>query len=178
MKKLITPIALGLSTLIATPLNAFAYTVKSGDTMSKIAKENNISLQDLSKANPQIKNIDLIYVGQNINLTAKEKTPPQSSSMGNEGFKNFISTAYSTDSVTATGTSVSQGRTIAVDPNVIPLGSKVEIIFPSEYSYLNGIYIAEDTGGAIKGNKIDLYLNSKSACINFGVRNVQLKIIK
>ncbi|MDO4302175.1 MAG: peptidoglycan DD-metalloendopeptidase family protein [Clostridia bacterium] len=52
-------------------------------------------------------------------------------------------------SSTASGTSPAANRTIAVDPKVIPLGSKVLI---------NGhIYTAEDTGGAIKGNKIDIY---------------------
>lgn len=174
MKKLIAVSTLALSMLIASP--AFAYTVKSGDTMSQIAKDNNVSLQALSDANPQINNLDLIYVGQNINLNAAD--PSQSLPVANEGFQNFISTAYSSGTITETGTTVHQGRTIAVDPNIIPLGSKVEVIFPLGYSYLNGIYIAEDTGGAIKGNKIDLYLNSESDAIQFGVRNIQLKIIK
>lgn len=50
-------------------------------------------------------------------------------------------------------------RAIAVDPKVIPLGSKVELIFTNEkYSKYNGIYHAVDTGGAIKGNKIDFFL--------------------
>lgn len=54
---------------------------------------------------------------------------------------------------TAIGTSVTPGRTIAVDPSVIPLGTTV---------YIEGVgtRIAEDTGGAIKGNKIDLAVGS------------------
>lgn len=60
------------------------------------------------------------------------------------------------DGITYTGTQATEGRTIAVDPNKIPLGSKVLI---------NGnIYIAEDVGGAIKENRIDIYKDNHSAC--------------
>lgn len=62
---------------------------------------------------------------------------------------------------TATGTVPMPGRTIAVDPSVIPLGSKVEI---------NGhVYIAEDTGGAIRGNKIDIFVADHNTALNAGV---------
>lgn len=62
---------------------------------------------------------------------------------------------------TATGTVPMPGRTIAVDPGVIPLGSRVEI---------NGhVYIAEDTGGAIRGNKIDIYVADHTTALNSGV---------
>lgn len=64
--------------------------------------------------------------------------------------------------ITATGTTAAAGRTIAVDPSVIPLGSKVVI---------NGHeYIAEDTGGGIKGNKLDIFFDSHREALNFGVR--------
>ena len=84
-------------------------------------------------------------------------------------------TAYcETGSKTATGvwpTRNSNGvSTVAVDPNVIPLGTKLYI---EGYGYA----IAADTGGAIKGNKIDLYMNSNSECINFGRPNVTVHIV-
>lgn len=61
---------------------------------------------------------------------------------------------------TATGTKVKANQTIAVDPKVIPLGSTVLI---------NGnAYIAEDTGGAIKGKRIDIYFESHQEALNFG----------
>lgn len=67
--------------------------------------------------------------------------------------------------ITCTGTQATAGRTIGVDPNYIPLGSKVKIVFSdgSEHEY-----IAEDTGGAIKGNIIDLFCNSHQEALNFG----------
>ena len=58
--------------------------------------------------------------------------------------------AYGNDAATSTGTIATSGRTIAVDPRVIPYGSKVVI---------NGqVYVAEDCGGAIKTNCIDIYV--------------------
>lgn len=47
----------------------FAYTVKSGDTMGNIAKTNNLTLQQLAELNPQITNLNMIYIGQNVNTT-------------------------------------------------------------------------------------------------------------
>ena len=54
-------------------------------------------------------------------------------------------------------------KVIAVDPTVIPLGSKV-------YVEGYGNAIAEDTGGAIKGNRIDRFIPSEQDAINFGVK--------
>ncbi|GAE88876.1 3D domain-containing protein [Acetivibrio straminisolvens] len=59
--------------------------------------------------------------------------------------------------ITASGARATVGRTVAVDPSVIPLGTRVYISFPVAYSHLDGIYIAEDTGSLIKGNKIDIF---------------------
>lgn len=61
---------------------------------------------------------------------------------------------------TASGTTPTEGRTIAVDPSVIPLGTKVY--------FNNHTYVAEDTGGAIKGNRIDLFFNSHQAALAWG----------
>lgn len=71
---------------------------------------------------------------------------------------------------TALGTAIVAGRTIAVDPKVIPLGSEV-------YIEGYGTFIAEDTGGAIKGNKIDIAVVSHSEAMQGGVSyaNVYVK---
>lgn len=65
LKKLITLLTLAASLLFASP--AFAYMVKPGDTMSSIAREHYLTLQELADENPQISNLNLIYVGQEIN---------------------------------------------------------------------------------------------------------------
>lgn len=79
-------------------------------------------------------------------------------------------TAYThTGNRTATGTYPARG-TIAVDPNVIPLGTKV---FVEGY----GNAVAADTGGVIKGNIIDVFLDSKGACRQWGRKTVKVHIL-
>lgn len=70
------------------------------------------------------------------------------------------------DGITATGTKATAGRTIAVDPRKIPYGTEVII---------NGhTYIAEDCGGAIKQNKIDIFFNSHAEALKFGVQYAEV----
>lgn len=65
------------------------------------------------------------------------------------------------DGITYTGAKATVGRTIGVDPKVIPLGSTV---------YIDGqAYVAEDTGGGIKGNRIDMFVGSHQEAIEKGV---------
>ena len=70
------------------------------------------------------------------------------------------------DGITASGTIATAGRTIAVDPSKIPYGTEVVI-----YGHT---YIAEDCGGAINGNKIDIFFNSHTEALNFGVRYAEV----
>jgi len=74
--------------------------------------------------------------------------------------------------ITSTGTEVTAGRTIAVDPDVIPLGSKVVI------EGLNNIYVAEDIGGAIQGNKIDVFFATHEQAWNFGRQKRKIWILE
>jgi uncharacterized protein YabE (DUF348 family)/3D (Asp-Asp-Asp) domain-containing protein len=114
----------------------------------------------LSVASPEVSNVskngivfDYKQVINNVTLTAysddfastgKEKSDPQSG-------------------VTYSGTTVMEGRTIAVDKNVIPIGWWV---------FIEGIGLrrAEDTGSAIKGNKIDVYYESSDYANKFGLK--------
>ena len=78
-------------------------------------------------------------------------------------------------SITALGKVPCYG-TVAVDPRVIPLGSKLYICSP-DGSYVYGYCWAGDTGGAIKGNRVDLFLNSAGACTQFGRRTMYVYIL-
>ena len=66
------------------------------------------------------------------------------------------------DGITATGTKATANRTIAVDKTIIPYGTIV-IINGNEY-------VAEDTGGAVKGNIIDIFFDDHEEALNFGVQ--------
>jgi len=88
----------------------------------------------------------------------------------------FVATGYSandpsqgTTNTTATGKKVYEGM-IAVDPKIIPLGTKVEIKGI-------GIFVADDTGGKIKGNRIDVFFDSKEEAKKFGKKDVWIRII-
>lgn len=97
--------------------------------------------------------------------------------------KTFVATAFCHGSprctirskgITATGTKVAKG-VIAVDKRVIKLGSKVQIVEPKEYA---GTYRAEDTGGKIKGNRIDIWMDTQRKAMTFGKRTIKLIILK
>ena len=78
--------------------------------------------------------------------------------------------------VTRSGKAVQVGY-VAVDPKVIPLGSRLYITYPNgRVAY--GFAVAEDTGGAIKGARIDLFFESREECISFGRRKVRVYVLE
>ena len=79
-------------------------------------------------------------------------------------------TAYSGDSITSTMIKPYWG-VIAVDPEVIPYGS---LVYIPEF---DKTFIAEDCGGAIKGKRIDIFMNSETKCRKWGVRKINIEII-
>ena len=111
----------------------------------------------------------------NNNTVAEKEEPVQeetnTSNNGNSGrLMTVNASAYSGHSITATGTTPKWG-TIAVDPSVIPYGTKVYI------PKFDMVFTAEDCGGAIKGNKIDIFMNSEADCVNFGRQNIEIQIL-
>ncbi|WP_216829788.1 cell wall hydrolase [Alkalihalobacterium elongatum] len=82
MKKLIFLLTLLAALFFAAP--AFAYTVEKGDTMTKIAQAHGLTLKELAEANPQIKNLDLIYIGDHIHIAKRKNfNPPKQTSNSN-----------------------------------------------------------------------------------------------
>lgn len=75
--------------------------------------------------------------------------------------------------ITSTGTTATEGRTIAVDPRVIPYGSTVTIYFADGTSHT---YTAEDCGGAIKENRIDVFFSSHDDARAFGVQSAMVYV--
>ena len=86
----------------------------------------------------------------------------------------FKGTAYThgiggVDYITATGTTVHWG-TVAVDPDVIPYGTRMFIV-TNDGEYVYGLSTAEDCGGGVNGNHVDLYFPTVDSCYQFGVRD-------
>lgn len=84
----------------------------------------------------------------------------------------YTHTDQGCDTVTSTGTTVHWG-TVAVDPRYIPYGTRM-FIMASDGSYVYGIATAEDCGGDIKGDRMDLYMPTYEQCMEFGRRRCTL----
>ena len=156
--------------------------IKSGDTLFNIADNYAVTVADLKAWNNL--SSDLIYVGETVAINESAAKPRSStmayaSKVNNTGqeytMRATAYTAYCTgcSGITANGTDIRSNpnqKVIAVDPRVIPLGTKVWV-----EGY--GEAIAADIGGAIKGNKIDVFIPTEGQARNWGVRTVMVKIL-
>lgn len=129
------------------------------------APVNQVVAQGTAQYDP---NFGDLHIGDGIIVTADGDILTYTGSM------QCLATAYScngTGGITATGT-VARVGAIAVDPRVIPYGTRMFIV-SNDGAYIYGVATAEDTGHPdhITGNRIDLYYNTTAECIQFGARN-------
>jgi 3D (Asp-Asp-Asp) domain-containing protein len=87
--------------------------------------------------------------------------------------ETYTATAYSLRGRTASGMPVTQGI-IAADPRVLPLGSRVRI----DAGSYSGEYLVADTGGAVRGKRIDIWTPSTRDAMRFGRRAVKLTVLQ
>ena len=125
------------------------------------------------------KPITVVNYAQNITEVKLEYNDTRRASQLNKNINlngatkmNVNATAYFGDEITSTGVKPIVGRTIAVDPRIIPYGSKVYI--PA----FDKVFVAEDCGSAIKGNRIDIFMNSYNECMEWGYRGITIYILK
>ncbi len=168
------------------------YQVVSGDTLYEIAKAFGVSLDNLIQRN-QIRNPNLLQIGQRLIIPTKGNrmavAVSSAETIGINGYSvervlNSTLTAYTAGyestgktpdhpafGITFSGKRVQEGRTIAVDPKVIPLGTTV---------YIEGLGLreAQDVGSAIKGAKIDVFIEDLDEALRFGVKkNVKVYVL-
>nr|WP_275899631.1 3D domain-containing protein [Bacillus piscicola] len=188
MKKLLTVASLAIAILLGTAMEeadaaSNTYTVKSGDTLYRISLHHDMSVKELKSINDLSSN--LIYPGQTLQLSesgaARVNSASDKPSSEQKAIRELTvsSTAYTANcrgcsGITATGINLKANpnqKVIAVDPNVIPLGTKVHV-----EGY--GTAIAGDTGGAIRGNKIDVFFKDRSSALRWGRKQVKIKILE
>ena len=135
------------------------------------SKSNKENLEEIDRLNAMvaIQQEKIDELEKELNITTEKK--PQKKHLGKFEL-SFYSKEQFPNSPTATGVMPVVGRTIAVDPSVIPQGTAVEIDG-------FGIRYAEDTGGAIKGNKIDVFVQTTAEALQLGRKfNVDVWTVK
>jgi len=194
---------LNLQTGQTIELPVALYTVQNGETFWTIANKLGISLASLTAANPGIDPYNL-YAGLKLRLPAGQASGAVSVKSASYSAANTVKTASGqilpyrkTFNAVATAYSAApeeNGKwgavdylgnplrlgTIAVDPSVIPMGSRVYITGYQDPSLPPGgmIAYANDQGGAIKGNRIDIFIpGSAEKAGNFGIQNVKIYIL-
>lgn len=113
-------------------------------------------------------------IGETEHSNTEEKTDNEVAQELTVSATAYTASCNGCSGITATGINLLDNpntKVISVDPSVIPLGSKV-------YVEGYGHAIAGDTGGAIVGNKIDLFIPKKQDAINWGVRDVKVTVYK
>lgn len=158
------------------------YTVKTGDNLYRISLAYNTTVANLKKWN-QLKS-DVIHPNQKLvvgNVTTSAAKPNQKPTPTAPSVKKEMvveATAYTAycngcTGITKTGINLRKNpnqKVIAVDPKVIPLGAKV-------YVEGYGTAIAGDIGGAIKGNRIDVFMPSKQNAFKWGRKKVKIQVL-
>ncbi|HHV19278.1 MAG TPA: DUF348 domain-containing protein [Thermoanaerobacterales bacterium] len=172
---------------VTTEIKTIPYEIVSRKDFSLSLGEKKVA-QKGEEGQEEVKTIEILENGKVVSTTTESKIlkAPKSqivltgtvqlASRGGVDFsytekRRMLATAYThTGNRTATGT-ITRVGVVAVDPKVIPLGTKLYI---DGYGFAR----AEDTGGAIKGDKIDLFLNTAEETKRFGRRWVTVYILK
>lgn len=205
--KRIKIIAAILAVSAFTAANGYFYTqarhmsLEATKTQTKAYEAYEDYSRDLNNASDQIDELNSqneFLLKENENLKEKLKEARREVSRGSSRAISVEVTAYTLSpgscgkgaghpayGRTATGKNLAghtleSARTIAVDPSVIPLGSRVRIHFSNpKWQHLNGVYIAADTGGAIRGNRIDLFFGESDnrGAMRFGRQEAVLEVI-
>ena len=146
---------------------------KARETIFTIEQQNKMQYEQLKQMQDRLNDINtqLMIEQEELKILKKEQ----------DAFFTVKATAYThndpgCNKVTALGTTVKENRTLAVDPKVIPLGSKVKVV--SNYPGVSGEYVAEDVGGSIKGGRVDIYMPSVSRAMQFGRRDIRIRVLE
>ncbi|MFJ7648715.1 3D domain-containing protein [Lysinibacillus sp. NPDC097279] len=197
---------LSIERILKEGTNDNTHLIEAGDTLFSLAKVYNVKVEDLQEWNNLSSDLILVGETLAVKETAAKpkteksvastsSTPSTPSTVKKTTTKpvttvtsappsqdgqtyTMRATAYTAycegcSGITANGTDIRSNpnlKVIAVDPRVIPLGTKVWV-----EGY--GEAVAADTGGAIKGNKIDVFIPSDGQARNWGVRTVTVKIL-
>ncbi len=157
--------------LIFTAKTSPAETLLSQAQQSKSQPSQNSTLEPVQKSRLESSEVSSLS-DRPVAVTGKVVEESNDAGLPASEPMTYVATAYSLRGKTASGKYVTQGI-IAADPRVLPLGSRVRL----EAGRWSGEYLVADTGGRIKGRKIDIWTPSTREAMRFGRRKVKLTIL-
>ena len=183
---------------ISSIANDISNVVKSAETLRKdideVAKQTKTFSENIKDANQLLEDFKtkkeelqqsikrLEAKNDELNSSLSLLRGRMATSRGEGRYIEVECTAYTLGGNTATGfplygLSREEAMVIAVDPDIIPLGSQVYIEFDNDWSHYNGVYTASDTGGAIDGHIIDVFVGhgNDDEAMSFGRRSAIVK---
>lgn len=132
------------------PANPAAGTTASPEAKDAVSAVPADSTVETATAAPAVKSVESVVLGE-----------------------TYTATAYSLRGRTASGKPVARG-VIAADPRVLPLGTRVRI----DAGEFSGEYVVADTGGAVKGRRVDIWTPTSREAMRFGRRAVKLTVLE
>ena len=159
-------IFLGISLFLAV-FFCFQPRVEANDSQNNLQPNfNQTDIQQNNLINQQSENSQSESLPANLENELKIKNNVVSES------RSFKATAYCLQGRTASGSGVRRGI-VAADPRVLPLGTRIQV---SAGSY-SGTYTVADTGGAVRGRILDVWVPSCSEAVRFGRKNVMVSVL-
>ncbi|MGI8640166.1 MAG: 3D domain-containing protein [Pyrinomonadaceae bacterium] len=139
--------------------SAFQTAIDSQENLQQqITQENNPTTQQTENQQPEIQQNNEADSDANSEIVSE--------------FRSFRATAYCLKGRTATGGSVRRGI-VAADPRILPLGTRIQL---NAGSY-SGTYTVADTGGAVKGRILDIWVPNCAEAIRFGRKTVKVSVL-
>src|SRR5258706_3570404 len=170
--------AIGSAVIVLLVFSAISYSKSYIDQDPKPVQPAQQPIQAVSQptvsqpANPESKVLGTAVADPASSPVIKQTLP----SVGNDDFEvapqTYTATAYSLRGRTASGKPVSRGL-IAADLSVLPLGTRVRL----EAGSFSGDYVVADTGGSVKGRRIDIWTPTAREAVQFGRRAVKLTVL-
>jgi 3D (Asp-Asp-Asp) domain-containing protein len=165
--------AIGSAVSVLLVFSAISYSQSYIHQDPKPVQPTQQQLPTLEPQNPESKvSGPRIAEPNSASLVAKTNSPSASNTDFEVAPQTYTATAYSLRGRTASGKPVTRGL-IAADPSVLPLGTRVKL----EAGSFSGEYVVGDTGGAVKGRRIDIWTPTSREALQFGRRAVKLTVL-
>jgi 3D (Asp-Asp-Asp) domain-containing protein len=108
-------------------------------------------------------------------VTATPEAPPSAASPHQADERTFVATAYCQNGTTASGAHTTTGI-VAADPDVLPLGTRIRV--SGLAGGRDGVYHVMDTGTRVRGQRIDVFLESCAEAKRFGKQRVRVSVVR